>query len=192
MRRRGCTRLTTASSGCLPVDAVGRVGEAVVEGASGEQVVGEGVAELDVSGVLALGDHVALADGVGLVVDLLPVQVEAGVGVAGLEVLVGDREHAAGAGGGVVDGADDALLGERVAVFGEHQVDGEADGVARGEVLTGGLVGGFGELADEFLEEVAHLGVRRPRRGGDRCRRTARRRCRAGCSRRGWRSRSRT
>ena len=32
-------------------------------------------------------------------------------------------------------------------------------GVARGEVLTGGLVGGFGELADEFLEQVAHLGV---------------------------------
>ena len=145
--------------GRLPVDAVGRVGEAVVEGASGEQVVREGVAALDVGGVLALGDHVALADGVGLVVDLLPIEVQAGVGVAGLEVLISDREHPAGACGGVIDGPDDALLGQRVAVLGEHEVDGEADGVAGGEVLTGGLVGGFGELTDEFLEEVAHLGV---------------------------------
>jgi hypothetical protein len=81
------------------------------------------------------------------------------VGVAGVEVLLGQREHSAGAGGGVVDRADDALLAERLIVAGEQQVDHEPDRVARSEELTGGLGGRFGELADELLEEVAHLGV---------------------------------
>ncbi len=35
----------------------------------------------------------------------------------------------------------------------------EADDFARGEVLAGGLVGQLGELANEFLEDGAHLGV---------------------------------
>jgi hypothetical protein len=39
------------------------------------------------------------------------------------------------------------------------EVDHEADDLARGEVLAGGLVGELGELADELLVEVAHLDV---------------------------------
>ena len=68
--------------GCLPVHAVRRVGHAEVEGAAGELVVGQGVGQLDVGGVLALGDHVGLADRIRLVVDLLAVQREPGFGVA--------------------------------------------------------------------------------------------------------------
>ena len=82
-----------------------------------------------------------------------------GVGVVGLDPVLGHRKHAAGAGGGVVDGAERLGLGEDVVVLDEQQVDHEPDGFARGEVLAGGLVGEFGELADEVLEHSAHLGV---------------------------------
>lgn len=56
----------------LPVHAVGRVGHAEVELTVREGVVREGVAEGDVGGVVALGEHVRLADRVGLRVVLLP------------------------------------------------------------------------------------------------------------------------
>ena len=46
-----------------------------------------------------------------------------------------------------------------VVVLDEQQVDHEADDVARGEVLAGGLVGDFGELADQLLEDQAHVVV---------------------------------
>ena len=75
------------------------------------------------------------------------------------EVLAGDGQHAAGAGGRVVDRADDAGLGQGVVVLDEQQVDHQADDLARREVLAGGLVGQFGELADQLLEHRAHLGV---------------------------------
>ena len=71
-------------------------------------VLREGVAEGDVADVLALDEHVRLADGVGLVVQLLPEHGEAGLGVVLGQVLVGHREHAAGAGRRVVQGAHDA------------------------------------------------------------------------------------
>ena len=56
----------------LPLDAERRVGEHVVEALAVEAVVREGVAEDDVVHVLALDEHVGLADGVGLGVQLLP------------------------------------------------------------------------------------------------------------------------
>ena len=54
---------------------------------------------------------------------------------------------------------DDALFGEGVVVVVQQELDHELDDLARGEVLTGGLVGGFGEAADELLEHEAHLDV---------------------------------
>ena len=45
-------------------------------------------------------------------------------------------------------------------VVDEQQVHHEPDDLARGEVLTGGLVRQLRELADQFLVEVAHLDVR--------------------------------
>jgi hypothetical protein len=75
------------------------------------------------------------------------------------EVFAGDGEHAAGSGGRVVDGADDAGGGENVVVLDEEEVDHEADDFAGGEVFAGGFVGDFGEFADELFEDEAHLGV---------------------------------
>ena len=69
-------------------------------------------------------------------------------------------EHAAGAGRGVVDGADHRSAGgEDVVVLNEQQVDHQLDRVARGEVLAGGFVGGLGEAADQLLEGQAHVVV---------------------------------
>ena len=144
----------------LPVHAVGRVGHAEVELAALEGVVGERVAEGDVGRVVALGEQVGLADRVGLRVVLLAVQAEPGVGVLGEQVLLGQGEHAAGAGGGVVQRADDAGLGQAGVLLGEEQVDQQPDRVARRVVVTGGLVRGLVELADDVLERVAHVGVR--------------------------------
>ena len=59
----------------------------------------------------------------------------------------------------IVDGADHAGLGQGRVVLDEQQVDHQPDDFARREVLAGGLVGQFGELADQFLEDRAHLGV---------------------------------
>jgi hypothetical protein len=75
------------------------------------------------------------------------------------QVLARDAQHAAGAGGGVVEAAHHAGLGQGVVVLDEEEVDHQPDDLARGEVLAGGLVGKLGELADELLEDRAHLGV---------------------------------
>ena len=59
----------------------------------------------------------------------------------------------------IVEGADHAGLGEGFVVLDEEEIDHEPDDLARGEVFAGGLVGELGELADEFLEHGAHLGI---------------------------------
>ena len=74
-------------------------------------------------------------------------------------MLAGDRQHAAGSGRGIVHRPHHAGLGQRVVVFDEQQVDHQPDDFARREVFPGGLVGDFGELANQFLEDGAHLGV---------------------------------
>ena len=75
------------------------------------------------------------------------------------EVLAGDAQHAAGAGGRIVERAHDAGLGQGLVVLDEEQVDHQPDDFARREVLSGGLVRELGELADQLLEDRAHLRV---------------------------------
>jgi hypothetical protein len=89
----------------------------------------------------------------------LPVHHEARLGVVGSEVLACDAQHAAGAGGGVVDRADHARLRKGVVVLDEEQVHHQPDDFAWGEVLAGGLVGKLGEFPDQLLEDGAHGGV---------------------------------
>jgi hypothetical protein len=111
-------------------------------------------------GVLALAfeQHVGLADGVGLGVDLLTVEVAGDLKSSFLrnscERLLGDGQHAAGAAGAVVEqvgaGFDLVLYRE------EDEVGHEADGIAGGPVLAGLLVIVFIELADELFEDGAH------------------------------------
>ena len=80
----------------LPVQAVG----------------GKGVAEDDVGDVLALDEHDGLADGVRLGVQLLPIHDEPGVGIEAGQVFTAHAQHAARAGGGIVERAHDAGLGQ--------------------------------------------------------------------------------
>ena len=141
----------------LPFHPKGWVGEHVVEPAAAVAILGQGVAEDDVGHVLALDEHVRLADGKGLGVQLLAEHGQAGLGVVLLQVFTGDGEHTAGAGGGVVDGADHTRPGEHVVILDEDEVDHEPDDLTGGEVLPRGLVGEFSELADQLLEHQAHL-----------------------------------
>jgi hypothetical protein len=75
-----------------------------------EAVLGEGVAQHDVVGVLALDEHVRFADRPGLVVPVLAEQVRIRVGVEVSDVALRDREHAARTAGRIVDGLDDVAL----------------------------------------------------------------------------------
>ena len=71
-----------------------------------------------------------------------------------LQRLLGDRQHAAGAAGAVVEevGARLDLVGDRQ----EDQVRHQLDGVARRPVLAGLLVVLLVEAADQLLEDRAH------------------------------------
>ena len=143
----------------LPLDAEGRIRERVVEVFPVQTVGGKGVAEDDVGDVLPLDEHVGLADGVGLGVQLLAIHNQPGVGIQAGEVLARDAQHAAGAGGGIVEAAHHAGLRQSVVVLNEEEIHHEPDDFARSEVLPGGLIGKLGELADEFLEDRAHLRI---------------------------------
>lgn len=68
------------------------------------------------------------------------------------------RRYVTFAGCRVIDG-DDAVRLEFVVLAGEHQRGGQVDDVARGEVLPGGVVGAFRELADQLLKNDAHTEV---------------------------------
>ena len=113
---------------------------------------------------LPLEEHVGLADRVGLVVDLLPVEV--GGDLLGffigdvLEGLLGDGEHPAGAYGPVVEqiGAGLDAVPDRL----EDQLDHELHGVPRCPVLTGLLVVLLVEAAYQVLEDGSHGMVVQP------------------------------
>ena len=143
----------------LPLDPEGRIGQQVVVALAGEGVLAEAVAEADVRGRLVLQHHVGPAHRVRLGVQLLAEGDELARRVELAQVLLGDREHAAGAAGGVEHGAHDARRAQRVVVLDEEEIDHQADDFARGEVLAGRLVGQLGELAEQLLVEVAHLDV---------------------------------
>ena len=143
----------------LPFDAEGRIGEHVVELLVRVAVVGQRVARDDVGDILPFDEHVGLADRVAFVVQLLAEHRQAGLGVEVRKVLARDRQHAARARRRVVDRAHDAGLGQHVVVLDEEEVDHEADDFARREVLSGRLVREFRELADQLLEDEAHLRV---------------------------------
>lgn len=71
-------------------------------------VVRQRVAGDDVDHVLALDEHVGLANRVALVVQLLPEHGQPGLRVEAAEMLFRDRQHPAGASRGIIDRAHDA------------------------------------------------------------------------------------
>ena len=109
----------------------------------------------------ALGahEHLGLADGPRLGVDLLAEKVDLGGRIDGLDVVDGGGEHAAGAAGWVEDVDDLAFAGDGVGIRGDEQVDHELDDFAGGEVLAGCFVGVLGEVPDQVLEDVTHVVV---------------------------------
>jgi len=146
----------------LPLHAEGRIGQHVVELVMRKVVIREAVAEGDVVDVLALDHHVRAADGVCLSVIVLAENFKLGVGIELANVVLSHGEHAAGPASRVVEGLDDALGGQHVAVGHEQQVDHQADDLARCEVIARLLVRRLVESPDQFLEDVAHLDVGDP------------------------------
>ena len=142
----------------FPFHSKGRVGKHVVEAGVGQLIVGQGVAELDVADVLTLDQHVRLADGEGLRVQLLAMQRHRDLFAHLLNVLIAFREESAGTGSGVING-DDAVRLELLVFAGEHQRGRQVDDVARGEVFPGGFVRAFGELADQLFKDGPHAEV---------------------------------
>jgi hypothetical protein len=150
----------------LPALPVGRIGEHEVELARREGVVGERRVLRPADDVvrriaLALEQQVRLADGVGLGVDLLAVEVGGDLlAVRGgelLERLLGDGQHAAGATGAVVEQVSARLdhVGDRQQDQFRHQLDG----VARRPVLARFFVVLLVEAAHQLLEHRAHAVV---------------------------------
>ena len=132
----------------LPLDAEGGIGEHVVELLAGQPIVRQRVAEDDVGDVLPLDQHVGLADGVGLRVQLLAIHDEPSIRVQPGQMLAADGQHAAGACRRIVQRPHHAGLGQGVVVFDEEQVDHEPNDFARREVLACRFVRQFSELAD--------------------------------------------
>ncbi len=141
-----------------PVHAEGRVGEHEVEALAGELVIGEGVAVLDVGHLVALDEHVRLADGVGLGVQLLAVEAGADVVRGLLDVRLRLGEEAPRPRCRVIDG-DDVVGPELVLLVGEGQGGDQVNNVAGGEVLPRRVVGRLREAPDQLFEDEAHLVV---------------------------------
>ena len=153
----------------LPLDPEGWVRQHVVERrgpavpAAAVAVFGECVAEDDVVGVVALYEHVGLADGPSFAVPVLAVENGVRFAVVVAQVLLGHGQHAAGPAGGVIDRLDDVALAQ-VRFRRQQQVHHQLDDLARGEVLAGLFVGLLRSDADQFLEDIPHLHVVDPLR----------------------------
>ena len=158
----------------LPVLAVGRIRDQIIEVVTGLAVFRERAPEEDVlrvTTVFRLHEQIRLADSEGLGIYLLAEQMNIGIGVHGLgaefavaclaggDVLLGDGEHAAGAAARVADGPHHAFRPQPFFVPGQQQVHHEMDDIAGGEVLPGILVQRLVELPDELFEDRAHRRV---------------------------------
>ena len=111
----------------LPLHTEWWIGEHVVKLPVRVPVLRERIPARNVGDVLPFDEHVGLADGVGLVVQLLPVHGEPGLGVVLGQVFACHGEHAAGAGCGVINGAHHASLRQHVVILDEDQVDHQPD-----------------------------------------------------------------
>ena len=149
----------------LPLHAEGRIREHVIErrGAvavpsSRVAVPGEAVPEDDVLGILAFDQHVRPAHCPGFVVPVLPIEERLRLAVVLAEILLGDREHAAGPARRVVDSLNDVALAE-VRLRREQEADHQADHLAGCEVFPRFLVRLLSADANQLLEHVPHLYV---------------------------------
>ncbi len=84
-----------------------------------ELVIRQGVAIHNEVGLIALDEHIRLADGKGLVVDLLPERHKLGGSVELAQIFFRNREHTPGAAGGIIDRPCHVFPRENVAVIAE-------------------------------------------------------------------------
>ena len=143
----------------LPLPAEGRIGQHIVKGLALELVVGQSVAVLDEVGIVALDEHIRLADGEGLVVQLLAKGHQFGGSVELMQILLRHRQHTAGAAGRVIDGLGHIVPGQHIVVIVEQDIDHQLDHFSGGIVLSGVLVVRLRESSDNLLKDVAHLQV---------------------------------
>jgi hypothetical protein len=122
-------------------------------------VVGEHVTWLDVCYILPLNEHVRLADGVGLVIQLLPEYGEPRLRVVLMHPFPCHREHSPRTCCRIVNSPNDTRFGKNVVILCKDEVDHEPDDLTRREVLASGLIGQFGKLADQLLEDGAHVRI---------------------------------
>src|SRR5205085_8475237 len=105
----------------LPLNAEGWIGQEVVKSAALMTVLTEAVAAYDVGGVLGFEHHVRAADGVRLIVQFLPKDLQPCARVERAQVVFGDRQHAPGATCGVEQGPDNAGPCESLVVLSEEE-----------------------------------------------------------------------
>ena len=153
----------------LPALPIGRVADHKVERLALEGIVGQGgvfrsTDDVGVGVFLSLQEQVGLADGVGLRVNLLPVQMRGDFLPLFLcyllEGLLGDGEHPAGPQGAVVEQVGVGL--DLVLDRQEYQFGHEFHGVPGGPVFAGFLVVLFVEPPEQVLEDGPHGVVVQP------------------------------
>ena len=90
-----------------PALAVGRVGEHEIKAFGGKLIAGERGANADVLGVVTLDHHVRFTDRVGLVVDLLAVEIDVAAGLDQafwiLDIVLRFGQHAARPAGRIIN-----------------------------------------------------------------------------------------
>ena len=126
-------------------------------------VIRKRVSGNNVGDVLPFDKHVRFTDGVGFIVQFLPVHGQAGVRVVLHQIFFREGEHAARSRCRVVHRAYHCRAGgEHFIVFNKQQVHHKADNFTRCKVFPGCLVGEFGKLSDEFFKDKAHLVIVHP------------------------------
>ena len=145
------------SLGGFPFHAIRRIGSLVFKGFAGVHVHGQCVAIGNVGRVLAANQHVGLADGVGFVFKFLAKQLQGGMVVEFLQVLLGHAQNAAGARCRVVHGAHNAGHRQGFLIATKKNRHHQLDHVTRGVLLTGGRH--VIELAQQFFKGLPHVVV---------------------------------
>ena len=118
---------------------------------------------MDVNRLATFEHDVALADGERLVVNLLGIGDDRHLVIAclveGMNLLFENGQCSACSCAGIVCFDDTVRLGEIFFCACDEELRRKGKAIARREVLTGGLVGNFGKLADELFVDIAHLRV---------------------------------
>ena len=120
-------------------------------------VVRQRRAQLDIVRVFTGDEEIGFADGEGLRIEFLSVQMEARVGGnVFVHPFLADGEHAAGAAARIEDGTDDAFAAQVVFIARKHQGNEEPHHIAGCIVFPARFVRHFRELTQQLFEHRTH------------------------------------